>query len=333
MGAAPWMARAELSVTGMTCASCAARIERRLNRLDGVSATVNYATERATVDFDPAIVRAEDLVKQVEAAGYGAVLPSPGSSRGEQGPGARGVGGLRGRLIGSAVLSVPVLVLAMVPALQFDRWAWVAGLLATPVVWWGGWGFHRAAWQNLRHATATMDTLISLGSISAWVWSVVALVLLGAGDRGVRMAMSLTAMSGTGGGKEFLGFPIPAAAGLVASLTLFLMWDENQDKGFASSHWRFILPIMMLFLSIMMVSEVKYPTFKSLNLKAKRTFAKTVLAVLFIGCLVILRNLILPVVLPVLLTLYLIYGFIRPRISRKMRHEIEEEEEEEEEGL
>ena len=139
----------------------------------------------------------------------------------------------------------------------------------------------------------------------------------------------LAAAAGSGGGKEFLGFPIPAAAGLVASLTLFLMWDESQDKGFAAGYWRFALPVIMLFLSIMMVSEVKYPTFKSLDLRAKRTFAKTVLAVLFIGCLVILRNLILPVVLPVLLTLYLLYGFIRPRISRQMRREIEEEDEEE----
>ncbi len=139
----------------------------------------------------------------------------------------------------------------------------------------------------------------------------------------------LAAAPGGGGGKEFLGFPIPAAAGLVASLTLFLMWDETQDKGFATARWRFLLPVIMIFLSIMMVSEVKYPSFKSLDLKAKRTFSKMVLAVLFIGGLVILRNILLPIVLPVLLTLYLLYGFIRPRISRKMRREIEDEDEEE----
>jgi CDP-diacylglycerol--serine O-phosphatidyltransferase len=139
----------------------------------------------------------------------------------------------------------------------------------------------------------------------------------------------LAAMPGGGGGKEFLGFPIPAAAGLVASLTLFLIWDETQDKGFATGQWRFMLPVIMIFLSIMMVSEVKYPSFKSLDLKARRTFSKMVFAVLFIGGLVILRNIILPIVLPVLLTLYLLYGFVRPRISRQMRREIEEEEEEE----
>jgi CDP-diacylglycerol--serine O-phosphatidyltransferase len=139
----------------------------------------------------------------------------------------------------------------------------------------------------------------------------------------------LAVMPGSGGGKEFLGFPIPAAAGLVASVTLFLMWDESGDKGFATSQWRFLLPVMMLFLSIMMVSEVKYPSFKSMDLKARRTFSKMVLAVLFIGGLVILRNLILPVVLPALLTLYLLYGFIRPRISRQMRRGIEEEDDEE----
>jgi CDP-diacylglycerol---serine O-phosphatidyltransferase len=136
----------------------------------------------------------------------------------------------------------------------------------------------------------------------------------------------LAAMGG-GGGKEFVGFPIPAAAGLVASITLFLMWWE--DKGFATGQWRFVLPFIMVVLSIMMVSEVRYPSFKTLDLRAKRTFTKMVFAVLFIGSLIILRNFLLPVVLPLILTAYLIYGFIRPRISRRMRHEIEEEDDEE----
>ena len=136
----------------------------------------------------------------------------------------------------------------------------------------------------------------------------------------------LAAMAGSGGGKEFLGFPIPAAAGLVASLTLFIMWWEDRD--FAKGNWRYVLPVLLVFLSIMMVSEVKYPSFKKLDLRATRRFTKMVMAILFIGFLLVLRDKILPFVLPLVFTAYLIYGFIRPRISRQMRHEIEDEEEE-----
>ena len=141
----------------------------------------------------------------------------------------------------------------------------------------------------------------------------------------------LAAQSGSGGGKEFLGFPIPAAAGLVASLTLFMMWWD--EKNFARGSWRYILPVIMVFLSWMMVSEVKYPTFKTLDLKATRTFTRTLLAILFIGSILILREKILVFVLPVFFTAYLLYGFVRPRISRRIRHEIEEDDEEEDEQL
>lgn len=143
----------------------------------------------------------------------------------------------------------------------------------------------------------------------------------------------LAAQAGGGGGKEFLGFPIPAAAGLVSSLTLFMMWlDDNGylDERFGHSKWRFVLPVLMLFLSLMMVSEVKYPTFKKLDLRATKTFTKTLVAVLFIGAVVILQEKILTFVMPIFFTAYLVYGFIRPRISRKMRHEIEDEDEEDE---
>jgi CDP-diacylglycerol--serine O-phosphatidyltransferase len=139
----------------------------------------------------------------------------------------------------------------------------------------------------------------------------------------------LTAMRGEHS-KEFLGFPIPSAAGLVASLTLFMIWWDEKD--FATGKWRFLLPVLMLFLSWMMVSNVRYPSFKTLDLKATRTFTKTLLTILFVGSIVIFREKILVFVLPVFFTAYLVYGFIRPRISRKMRQEIEEEEEEEEEG-
>jgi CDP-diacylglycerol--serine O-phosphatidyltransferase len=137
----------------------------------------------------------------------------------------------------------------------------------------------------------------------------------------------LAALPGGGGGREFVGFPIPAAAGLVASLTLFLMWEDQSDRDLSHAPWSFILPGLLLFLSFMMVSEVKYPSFKSLGLRTRRTFPKMVVTILFIGGLVVLRERILPVVLPAIFTLYLLYGFVRPQISRKVRHEIEEEEE------
>src|ERR1700722_17113600 len=137
----------------------------------------------------------------------------------------------------------------------------------------------------------------------------------------------LAAMDG-GGGKKFLGFPIPSAAGLVASLTLLMMWIYKKD--FATGYWKYLLPVLMLFLSWMMVSEVKYPTFKGLDLRATRTFTKTLIGILFIGSVIILQEKILIIVLPIFFTSYLIYGFIRPHISRKMRQEIEDEEEEDE---
>ena len=142
----------------------------------------------------------------------------------------------------------------------------------------------------------------------------------------------LAAMAGTGGGKEFLGFPIPAAAGLVASLTLFMIWMNDigwMEERFSNSRWRYVLPGIMLLLSAMMVSEVKYPTFKKLDLRATRTFTKTLFAVLFVGAILILREKIIYWVLPLFFTIYLLYGFIRPWVSRKMRHEIEDDDDDE----
>ena len=142
----------------------------------------------------------------------------------------------------------------------------------------------------------------------------------------------LAAQAGSSGGREFLGFPIPAAAGLVASLTLFMIWLNDigwMEERFGRSRWRYALPILMLFLSWMMVSEVKYPTFKKLDLRATRTFTRTLLAVLFIGSVVVLRERILYWVLPLFFTTYLIYGFIRPRVSRKVRQEIEDDDDDE----
>src|SRR4051812_21402942 len=179
----------ELPITGMTCASCASRIERSLNRLEGVSATVNYATEKAAVDFRPELARPEDLVGAVEAAGYQAVLPQRTPPDATGSPDEPDL--LRRRLVGSAVLSLPVLLLAMVPALQFDNWQWLSLQLATPVVLWGAWPFHRAAWLNLRHGAATMDTLVSVGVLAAWLWSLYALFAGDAGMDGMRMTFDL----------------------------------------------------------------------------------------------------------------------------------------------
>lgn len=139
----------------------------------------------------------------------------------------------------------------------------------------------------------------------------------------------LATMAGGGGGKEFMGFPIPAAAGLVASLTLFLMWWDDRD--FSRRPLRYVLPVILLFLSIMMVSQVKYPSFKTLNLNVRSPFAKLVVGILFVGLILTLREKILPVILPVIFTTYLLYGFVRPWISRKMREEIEESPEDEDE--
>jgi Cu+-exporting ATPase len=168
----PWsyvatVSHLELPVTGMTCASCAARVERTLNGLEGVQATVNYATERATVDFEDRVAP-EELVRAVEGAGYGARLPE-----GEPLDLSRS---LRRRLVVSAALAAPVLALSMIGPLQFDGWEWLALALATPVVLWGAWPFHRAAWAHLRHRTATMDTLISVGTLAAWAWSLAAVL-------------------------------------------------------------------------------------------------------------------------------------------------------------
>ncbi|MEO8889743.1 MAG: heavy metal translocating P-type ATPase, partial [Jatrophihabitantaceae bacterium] len=184
-----------LDVEGMTCSSCAARIEKRLNRLDGVRASVNFATEQANVHYDPTCVTGDDLIKTVEATGYTAHLPAPATDEGN---------GLRHRLVVSAALALPVLVLAMVPAWQFDYWQWISLALATPVVLWGGWPFHAAAWSNLRHGASTMDTLVSMGTLAAFGWSLYALVFGDAGAVGMRMGFDLAASSGGGTGDIYL---------------------------------------------------------------------------------------------------------------------------------
>jgi P-type Cu+ transporter len=191
----------ELEVSGMTCASCAARIEKRLNRMPGVVASVNYATAKATVSLPPGTTPT-DAVAAVEETGYGVRLPQPQelqvSSRGRHEDSDPETASLRRRLVASAVLSLPVLALAVVSPLQFDYWQWLSLALATPVVAWGAWPFHRAAWMNARHRATTMDTLISMGVLAAYGWSLYALVLGQAGSRDMRMTFELVPARGSG---------------------------------------------------------------------------------------------------------------------------------------
>ncbi len=175
----------DLDVTGMTCAACASRIERKLNKVEGASATVNYATEKARVTIDDDSIDVEALIATIEATGYGAHLPSLD----DDGPDRLAY--LRKRLIVAVALGVPVLLLSMIPALQFDGWQWVALVLTTPVATWAAWPFHRSMALNLRHGQTTMDTLISVGVSAAYLWSLWALVFTSAGEIGMEMSMSI----------------------------------------------------------------------------------------------------------------------------------------------
>ena len=198
-GADSTVTEIELAVGGMTCASCANRIERKLNRLDGVTATVNYATEKARVSA-PGGVGLDTLLATVEAAGYTATPPSAEADSDPE----RDLRDLRNRLVGAAVLSVPVVVVAMTPAWQFVGWQWVSLLLTLPVWGWAGAPFHRAAWTNLRHGAATMDTLVSMGTTAALAWSLYALFLGTAGTPGMVHPFELTISRTDGSGNIYL---------------------------------------------------------------------------------------------------------------------------------
>ncbi|SDY82295.1 Cu+-exporting ATPase [Amycolatopsis xylanica] len=216
----------ELAVGGMTCASCAARVERKLNKLEGVSATVNYATEKAIASVprgtDPAL-----LIGAVEKAGYTAALEQPDDEISEHVLGTR--------LLVSAQLAWPVLVLAMVPALQFPYWQWASLLLATPVVLWGAWPFHRAAFKNALHGTSTMDTLVSMGTLAAYGWTLYALFFGGAGKIGMTHGFSLSA----GGGAAIY---LEVAAG-VTTFLLAGRYFEARAKRRAGSALRELLSL------------------------------------------------------------------------------------------
>ncbi|BBX01212.1 carbonate dehydratase [Mycolicibacterium moriokaense] len=227
------MSVVELAVDGMTCASCASRIEKKLNKIDGVTATVNFATEKARVEFGDDVT-ADQLVKTVEQAGYQAHLPTSEQAEAEEDPTAA----LRWRLLICVALTVPVVATAMVPALQFMYWQWVSLALAAPVVLWGAWPFHRAALANLRHGTATMDTLISMGTLAALGWSVYALFWGAAGTPGMTHTFELTIGRGDGSGNIYL----EAAAG-VTTLILAGRYFEARSKRRAGAALRAMLEL------------------------------------------------------------------------------------------
>ncbi|MEU5000710.1 heavy metal translocating P-type ATPase [Streptomyces sp. NPDC021622] len=209
-------AEVELAIGGMTCASCAARIEKKLNRMDGVEATVNYATEKAKVSYNGEDIAVQDLIATVEATGYTAQEPAP--VRTEQGPADEEqqadeeLRPLRQRLTAAVLLSVPVIAMAMVPALQFEYWQWLSLTLAAPVVTYAAWPFHKAAFTNARHGAATMDTLISVGTSAAFLWSLWALFFGTAGTPGMTHPFELTIARSDGAGNIYL----EAAAGVTA---------------------------------------------------------------------------------------------------------------------
>ena len=232
----------ELEIGGMTCASCANRIEKKLNKLDGVSATVNYATEKAKVTvpdgYDPAL-----LIAEVEKTGYTAALPKPKVEQAAQAdpgdaPDDAELTALRHRLIGSVVLTVPVIAMAMIPALQFTYWQWASLALAAPVIVWAAWPFHKAAWTNLKHGAATMDTLISMGTSAAFLWSLYALFLGTAGVPGMTHPFELTVAPSDGAANIYLE--------VGAGVTMFILagrYFEKRSKRQAGAALRALLEL------------------------------------------------------------------------------------------
>ncbi|MFJ6548293.1 heavy metal translocating P-type ATPase [Microbacterium sp. NPDC091676] len=230
----------ELEIGGMTCASCAMRIEKKLNRLDGVTATVNYATEKANVTA-PAGVDTALLIAEVEKTGYTAVVPAPPAPEGTKPDGEEPdpeLTALRHRLIASVVLTVPVIAMAMIPALQFTYWQWLSLALAGPVIVWAAWPFHKAAWINLRHGAATMDTLISMGTIAALLWSLYALFFGTAGLPGMTHPFEFTVAPSDGAGNIYLE--------VGAGVTTFILagrYFEKRSKRQAGAALRALLEL------------------------------------------------------------------------------------------
>ncbi|PFG69088.1 Cu+-exporting ATPase [Propionibacteriaceae bacterium ES.041] len=251
----------ELEIGGMTCASCANRIERKLNKLDGVTASVNYATEKAKVTV-PAGYDPQLLIAEVEKTGYTAALPKPPSTKStdaasdDRETADPELTSLRQRLIGSIVLTVPVIAMAMIPALQFTYWQWASLTLAAPVIVWAGWPFHKAAWTNLKHGTATMDTLVSMGTSAAFLWSLYALFLGHAGMPGMKHPFEFALARSDGASNIYL----EAAAGV----TMFILagrYFEKRSKRQAGAALRALLDLGAKEVSVLRDgTEAKIPT-------------------------------------------------------------------------
>ncbi|MGO4244603.1 heavy metal translocating P-type ATPase, partial [Janibacter sp. RAF20_2_2] len=251
----------ELEIGGMTCASCANRIEKKLNKLDGVAATVNYATEKAKVTvpagYDPSL-----LVAEVEKTGYTAALPKPKDTTANMSETEAGeeedseLTSLRHRLIGAIVLTVPVIAMAMIPALQFTYWQWASLALAAPVIIWGAWPFHKAAWTNLKHGAATMDTLISMGTSVALLWSLYALFLGTAGTPGMTHPFEFTIAPSDGAANIYLE--------VGAGVTMFILagrYFEKRSKRQAGAALRALLELGAKEVAVLRDGvEVKIPT-------------------------------------------------------------------------
>ncbi|TIH29834.1 heavy metal translocating P-type ATPase [Subtercola vilae] len=223
----------ELEIGGMTCASCATRVERRLNRIPGVEASVNYATEKAHVR-SVAGTDLDSLIAAVEAAGYTAALPAPvidSNAAPTTVPGDTDL--LRQRLTISTALTVPVLLLSMIPVLQFTNWQWLALTLAAPVAVWGAWPFHRAAFTNARHGAASMDTLISVGVLAAFGWSLDALFLGTAGMPGMHMSFALTSQLGTGSGDQDIYLEVATAVTVFILAGRYIEARAKRESGAA----------------------------------------------------------------------------------------------------
>jgi Cu+-exporting ATPase len=256
-GTPPELSEVELRIGGMTCASCAARVEKKLNRMDGVTATVNYATEKAKVAY-PAGVEVADLIATVVKTGYTAEEPPPPEPEPQEAAASDEdpeTTALRLRLTVCAALAVPVVALSMIPALQFDNWQWLALTLAAPVVVWGGLPFHRAAWTNVRHGTATMDTLVSVGTIAAFGWSLWALFFGDAGMPGMRHSFAPTVSRTDGASAIYL----EVAAG-VTTFILLGRYLEARSKRRAGAALRALMELGAKDVAVLRGgSEVRIP--------------------------------------------------------------------------